>query len=70
MDGQGNLERSWKVREESGNWKINSYGSPQKNFSLPEPSSNDFSSETTGPIVTEFHIQPPGPLGKKNVQMV
>ena len=27
--------------------------------------SHDFSSETTGPIVTEFHIQPPGPLGKK-----
>ena len=28
--------------------------------------SNDFSSETTGPIATKFHIQPPGPLGKKN----
>ena len=28
--------------------------------------SNDFSSETTGPIDTKFHIQPPGPLGKKN----
>ena len=27
--------------------------------------SNDFSSETTGPIATKFHIQPPGPLGKK-----
>ena len=26
MDGQGNLERTWKVREESGNLKINSYG--------------------------------------------
>ena len=23
-------------------------------------------SETTGPIVTKFHIQPPGPLGKTN----
>ena len=21
---------------------------------------------TTGPIATKFHIQPPGPLGKKN----
>ena len=28
--------------------------------------SNDFSSETTGPIATKFHIQPPGTLGKKN----
>ena len=27
--------------------------------------SNDFS-ETIKPIVTKFHIQPPGPLGKKN----
>ena len=28
--------------------------------------SKDFSSETTGPIATKFHIQPPGPLGKKS----
>ena len=27
--------------------------------------SNNFSSETTGPIATKFHIQPPGPFGKK-----
>ena len=26
MDGQGNLERIWKVREKSGNSKINGYG--------------------------------------------
>ena len=26
MDVQGNLERSWKVREKSGNLKINGYG--------------------------------------------
>ena len=26
MDGQGNLERSWKVREKSGNGKISGYG--------------------------------------------
>ena len=26
MDGQGNLERTWKVREKSGNLKIDSYG--------------------------------------------
>ena len=26
MDGQGNLERTWKLREKSGNLKINGYG--------------------------------------------
>ena len=26
MEGQGNLERTWKVREKSGNLKINGYG--------------------------------------------
>ena len=26
MDGQGNLERTWKVREKSGIFKINGYG--------------------------------------------
>ena len=26
MDGQGNLERTWKVMEKSGNLKINGYG--------------------------------------------
>ena len=26
MDGQGNLERTWKVREKSGNLEINFYG--------------------------------------------
>ena len=26
MDGQGNLERTWKVREKSGNLKINGCG--------------------------------------------
>ena len=31
----------------------------------PSTISNDFSSETTGPIVTKFHIQHPGSLGKK-----
>ena len=25
MDGQGNLEKTWKVREKSGNLKINGY---------------------------------------------
>ena len=32
----------------------------------PSTISNDFSSETTGPIATKFHIQTPGPLGKKS----
>ena len=32
MDGQGNLERTWKVREKSGNLIINGYGSVQKNY--------------------------------------
>ena len=32
----------------------------------PSTISNNFSSETTGPIATKFHIQPPGPLGKKS----
>ena len=26
VDGQGNFERAWKVREKSGNLKINGYG--------------------------------------------
>ena len=26
MDGEGNLERTWKVREKSGNLKIIGYG--------------------------------------------
>ena len=32
----------------------------------PSTISNDFSSETIGPIATKFHIQPSGLLGKKN----
>ena len=32
----------------------------------PSTISNDFSSEIAGPIATKFHIQPPGPLGKKS----
>ena len=30
MDSQGNLERIWKVREKSGNLKINCYGRHRK----------------------------------------
>ena len=37
MDGQGNLERPWKVREKSGNLKINGCGKrPQKIYSVQE----------------------------------
>ena len=32
----------------------------------PSTISNNFSSETTGPISSKFHIQLPGPLGKKS----
>ena len=34
MDGQGNLERTWKVREKSGNLKINGYGRRSSENSL------------------------------------
>ena len=30
VDGQGNLERTWRVREKSGNMKINGYCGLQK----------------------------------------
>ena len=32
MDGQGNLERTLKIKEKSGNLNINGYGSLQKNY--------------------------------------
>ena len=35
----------------------------QAPLSVVRPISNDFSSETTGPVVTRFYIQPPVPLG-------
>ena len=43
-------------------------GSVVRRPSVVRPStiSNDFSSETTGPIATKFHIQSQGPLGKKS----
>ena len=36
MGGQGDLERTWKVREKSGNLKLNGYGrqSPENLFVL------------------------------------
>ena len=32
----------------------------------PSTISNNFFSETNGPIVTKFHMQPPEPLGTKS----
>ena len=34
MDHQGNLERTWKVREKSGNLKINGYHGRQTSENL------------------------------------
>ena len=34
VDGQGNLERTWKVWEKLGNLKINSYGRQSSENSL------------------------------------
>ena len=47
MDGQGNLERTWKVREKSGNLKINSYGrqSSENSFILFKRENNVYSHE-------------------------
>ena len=36
MDGQGNIEMTWKVREKSGNLKMNGYGrQSSKNVFIP-----------------------------------
>ena len=34
VDGQGTLERTWKVGEKSGNLKINGYGRQSSDFNL------------------------------------
>ena len=47
-------------------WGSLSYRQAPLSVVRPSTISNDFSSETTGLIATKFHIQPPGPLGKKN----
>ena len=36
VDSQGNLERTWKVREKSGNLKINGYGRQTFVYSVEE----------------------------------
>ena len=48
MDGQGNLERTWKVREKSGKLKINGYGrqSSEKLFLLFKRGKDVHSHET------------------------
>ena len=45
MDGQGNVERTWKVREKSGNLKKKKAlaGSPQKIYSVQEEKGCTFS---------------------------
>ena len=47
MDGQGNLERTWKVREKSGNWKLNGYSrqSSENLFSLSKTGKDVLSHE-------------------------
>ena len=48
MDGQGNLERTWKVREKSGNLKVNGYGrqKSERLFILFKRGKDVFSHET------------------------
>ena len=52
MDGQRNLERTWKVREKSGNLKINSYGrqSSENLFILFKRGKDVLSQRTSKPI--------------------
>ena len=47
MDGQGNRERTWKVREKSGNLKIIGYGrqSSENLFTLFKRGKDVFSHE-------------------------
>ena len=47
MDGQGNLERTWKVREKSGNLKMDSYGrqSPENFFIVLKRGKDEHSHE-------------------------
>ena len=47
MDGPGNLEKTWKVREKSGNLKINGYGrqSSENLFILFERAKDVYSHE-------------------------
>ena len=47
MDGQGSLERTWKVREKTGNLKINGYGrqSPENLFIMFKKGKEVFSHE-------------------------
>ena len=44
VDGQGNLERTWKVREKSGKLKINAYCGLQKLYLFCSSGKNILSS--------------------------
>ena len=52
MDSQENLERTWKVREKSGNLKINGYGSQCSEkfiYSVQEGKGCTFSRDSLSP---------------------
>ena len=52
VDGQGNLERTWKVREKSGNLKINGYGrQSSKKYSVQEGKACTFSLDSLSPFL-------------------
>ena len=55
VDGQGNLESIWKVREKSGNSKINCYGrqSSENLFALLKKGKNVHSHE-----IVKAHLPP------------
>ena len=56
MDGQGNLERTWKVREKSGNLKINGYGrqTSENLFFVQEGKRCTFSRDNLSPSPSPF----------------
>ena len=65
MDGQGNLERTWKVKEKSGNLKINRYGrQSSENLFLLFRSGKDVLSHG----IVQAHLSPHwGPLLKERI---
>ena len=50
VDGQENFERTWKVREKSGDLKINNYGSLQKIYSVQKKKGMYFLMSWSKPI--------------------
>ena len=64
---QGLLALLFSSPEPNGSRGAYSIGRLRRPSSVrPSTISNNFCSESTGPIATKFHIQPPGILGKKN----